>query len=61
VTDRQYRTAPDGQGEYDGKKSATLRGPTLAVDFKQTMIDYIERSFGTGRRAAEKLSKAVWV
>ncbi len=39
----------------DGKKAATLRGPTLAADFKQMVIDYIERRFGTGgtRTAAE--------
>ncbi|HVY58095.1 MAG TPA: flavodoxin-dependent (E)-4-hydroxy-3-methylbut-2-enyl-diphosphate synthase [Xanthobacteraceae bacterium] len=32
----------------DGKKAATLRGPTLAADFKSMVIDYIERRFGTG-------------
>jgi (E)-4-hydroxy-3-methylbut-2-enyl-diphosphate synthase len=37
----------------DGKKAATLRGPTLSADFKQMVIDYIERRFGTDRRAAE--------
>jgi (E)-4-hydroxy-3-methylbut-2-enyl-diphosphate synthase len=40
----------------DGKKAATLRGPTLAADFKQMVIDYIDRRFGTdgaGRTAAE--------
>jgi (E)-4-hydroxy-3-methylbut-2-enyl-diphosphate synthase len=37
----------------DGKKAATLRGPTLTTDFKQMVIDYIERRFGTGARAAE--------
>jgi (E)-4-hydroxy-3-methylbut-2-enyl-diphosphate synthase len=38
----------------DGKKVATLRGPTLAKDFKQMVIDYIERRFGVaGRTAAE--------
>ncbi|MFL6928917.1 MAG: flavodoxin-dependent (E)-4-hydroxy-3-methylbut-2-enyl-diphosphate synthase, partial [Xanthobacteraceae bacterium] len=31
----------------DGKKAATLRGPTLAADFKNLVIDYIERRFGT--------------
>ena len=30
----------------DGKKAATLRGPTLTTDFKQMVIDYIERRFG---------------
>jgi len=37
----------------DGKKAATLRGPTLSADFKQMVIDYIERRFGNDRRAAE--------
>ena len=30
----------------DGKKAATLRGATLTTDFKQMVIDYIERRFG---------------
>ena len=39
----------------DGKKAATLRGPTLAVDFQKLVVDYIERRFGAGagRTAAE--------
>jgi (E)-4-hydroxy-3-methylbut-2-enyl-diphosphate synthase len=39
----------------DGKKAMTLRGATLAADFKNIVIDYIERRFGTGagRTAAE--------
>jgi len=37
----------------DGKKAATLRGPTLAEDFKQIVTDYIERRFGGAQRAAE--------
>jgi len=39
----------------DGKKVATLRGPTLTADFKAMVIDYIERRFGNGagRTAAE--------
>jgi (E)-4-hydroxy-3-methylbut-2-enyl-diphosphate synthase len=36
----------------DGKKAATLRGPTLAADFKNLVIDYIERRYGTGTRTA---------
>jgi (E)-4-hydroxy-3-methylbut-2-enyl-diphosphate synthase len=36
----------------DGKKVATLRGPTLSADFKQMVVDYIERRFGTGSRTA---------
>jgi (E)-4-hydroxy-3-methylbut-2-enyl-diphosphate synthase len=30
----------------DGKKAATLRGPTLTTDFKKMVTDYIERRFG---------------
>ena len=37
----------------DGKKAATLRGATLTADFKQMVIDYIERRWGAGARAAE--------
>jgi (E)-4-hydroxy-3-methylbut-2-enyl-diphosphate synthase len=40
----------------DGKKTVTLRGPTVAADFKQMVIDYIERRYGVGgagRTAAE--------
>jgi len=37
----------------DGKKAATLRGPTLVADFKQMVADYIERRFGHGAQAAE--------
>jgi (E)-4-hydroxy-3-methylbut-2-enyl-diphosphate synthase len=32
----------------DGNKAATLRGTTVAAEFKQMVIDYIERRFGTG-------------
>jgi len=34
----------------DGKKSVTLRGPTVAADFKKMVIDYIERRDGAGAR-----------
>jgi (E)-4-hydroxy-3-methylbut-2-enyl-diphosphate synthase len=40
----------------DGKKAATLRGPTVSADFQKLVIDYIERRYGTagaGRTAAE--------
>jgi len=36
----------------DGKKVATLRGPTLTSDFKTMVIDYIERRFGQAARTA---------
>jgi (E)-4-hydroxy-3-methylbut-2-enyl-diphosphate synthase len=36
----------------DGKKAATLRGPTLSADFKQMVVDYIDRRFGGVSRDA---------
>ncbi len=37
----------------DGAKAATLRGPTIARDFKVMVIDYIEKRFGRTGMAAE--------
>ena len=37
----------------DGKKAATLRGPTLTADFKQMVVDYIERRFGDSQHPVE--------
>src|SRR5213078_2911639 len=40
----------------DGKKAETLRGPTVAADFKKMVIEYIEKRYGAagaGRAAAE--------
>jgi (E)-4-hydroxy-3-methylbut-2-enyl-diphosphate synthase len=48
--------APAAPVFIDGKKAVTLRGPTVAADFKTMVIDYIERRYGTGganRTAAE--------
>jgi (E)-4-hydroxy-3-methylbut-2-enyl-diphosphate synthase len=48
--------APAAPVFIDGKKAVTLRGPTVAADFKTLVIDYIERKYGvggTGRSAAE--------
>ena len=39
----------------DGKKAVTLRGPTVAADFKKMVIDYIEKRYGAasaGQRTA---------
>jgi (E)-4-hydroxy-3-methylbut-2-enyl-diphosphate synthase len=36
----------------DGKKVATLGGATVAAEFKQMVIDYIERRYGVGARTA---------
>ena len=38
----------------DGQKVATLRGATLTADFKQMVIDYIERRFGSGAGAGAR-------
>ena len=35
----------------DGKKATTLRGPTLADDFRKLVNDYVERRFGQGAGA----------
>src|SRR5262252_2399358 len=45
--------APAAPVFIDGKKAATLRGATLSADFKQMVIDYIERRWGQAARAAE--------
>jgi len=48
--------APAAPVFIDGKKAVTLRGPTVAADFKALVIDYIERKYGVGgekRTAAE--------
>lgn len=38
----------------DGKKAATLRGPSIAADFEKMVADYIEQRFGQyGKAAAE--------
>jgi (E)-4-hydroxy-3-methylbut-2-enyl-diphosphate synthase len=31
----------------DGRKAATLRGPTLAEDFRKMVADYVEKRFGS--------------
>ena len=36
----------------DGKKSVTLRGPSIAGDFQKLVADYIEQRFGQGGKAA---------
>ena len=36
----------------DGKKAATLRGPTIAADFQTMVADYIEKRFGQGNHEA---------
>jgi len=38
--------APAAPVFIDGKKVATLRGPSAAAEFKQMVLDYIEQRFG---------------
>jgi (E)-4-hydroxy-3-methylbut-2-enyl-diphosphate synthase len=40
--------APAAPVFIEGKKVATLRGPGAAAEFKQMVLDYIERRFGQG-------------
>ncbi|QKD05305.1 flavodoxin-dependent (E)-4-hydroxy-3-methylbut-2-enyl-diphosphate synthase [Mesorhizobium loti R88b] len=37
----------------DGKKAATLRGPSIAADFEKMVADYIDQRFGRFEMAAE--------
>ena len=41
----------------DGRKAMTLRGPTIAEDFKAILRDYIERRYGTSK--PERLNSPV--
>jgi (E)-4-hydroxy-3-methylbut-2-enyl-diphosphate synthase len=48
--------APAAPVFIDGKKAVTLRGPGAAAEFKQMVLDYIERRYGQvgrNRTAAE--------
>jgi len=36
----------------DGEKVTTLRGPGIADEFKQMVLDYIERRYGTGAKSS---------
>ncbi len=38
--------APAAPVFIDGKKAMTLRGPGAAAEFKQLVLDYIERRYG---------------
>jgi (E)-4-hydroxy-3-methylbut-2-enyl-diphosphate synthase len=42
--------APAAPVFVDGKKFRTLRGPTIAADFKALVIDYIDQRYGTGAK-----------
>src|SRR5712672_1903639 len=42
--------APAAPVFVDGKKFRTLRGPTIAAEFKALVIDYIDQRYGTGAK-----------
>src|SRR3989440_1041036 len=51
--------APAAPVFVDGKKFRTLRGPTIATDFKALVIDYIDQKYGAGAKpAAEAVTVA---
>src|SRR5256886_5363867 len=43
--------APAAPVFVDGKKFRTLRGATIAADFKALVIDYIDQKYGSGAKA----------
>ena len=43
--------APAAPVFVDGKKFRTLRGPTIATDFKALVIDYIDQRYGSSAKA----------
>ncbi|MBD0414190.1 flavodoxin-dependent (E)-4-hydroxy-3-methylbut-2-enyl-diphosphate synthase [Oryzicola mucosus] len=46
--------SPSAPVFIDGKKAATLKGPSIAADFEKMVADYIEQRYGSsGRQAAE--------
>ncbi|WP_316230275.1 flavodoxin-dependent (E)-4-hydroxy-3-methylbut-2-enyl-diphosphate synthase [Bradyrhizobium sp. SZCCHNR1051] len=51
--------APAAPVFVDGKKFRTLRGPTIAADFKALVIDYIDQRYGQGAKALEKAPESV--
>ena len=45
--------APAAPVFVDGKKFRTLRGATIADDFKALVIDYIDQRYGNGGKLPE--------
>jgi len=50
--------APAAPVFVDGKKFRTLRGPTIAADFKALVIDYIDQRYGQAAKAPEVVTAA---
>jgi (E)-4-hydroxy-3-methylbut-2-enyl-diphosphate synthase len=42
----------------DGRKAATLRGPTLADDFRKLVAEYVERRWGSGAASRQPADAA---
>ena len=53
--------APAAPVFVDGKKFRTLRGPTIAAEFKALVIDYIDQRYGAGAKptATQSLSSVM--
>ena len=51
--------APAAPVFVDGKKFRTLRGPTIAADFKALVIDYIDQRYGAGSKAPARYGGGV--
>jgi (E)-4-hydroxy-3-methylbut-2-enyl-diphosphate synthase len=49
----RHRRGPERPVFIDGRKAATLRGPSIAGDFKAMVQDYIERRYRVDTEAAE--------
>ena len=50
--------APAAPVFVDGKKFRTLRGPSIATEFKAMVIDYIDQRYGKGAKAPEAVTAA---
>ncbi|WP_315775720.1 MULTISPECIES: flavodoxin-dependent (E)-4-hydroxy-3-methylbut-2-enyl-diphosphate synthase [unclassified Bradyrhizobium] len=50
--------APAAPVFVDGKKFRTLRGPSIAADFKALVIDYIDQRYGSGAKGPESVTAA---
>ena len=50
--------APAAPVFVDGKKFRTLRGPTIAAEFRALVIDYIDQRYGNGAKLPEQAGAA---
>ncbi len=49
ISSARHREQPAAPVFIDGQKAVTLRGATIAADFKALVNDYIEKRFGLRR------------